>query len=117
MHVKSVESSNVPPVGVVVRRGEVPAQVTSSSLDHGSKSRSPSPKALVELNTEKNCPVLRNSEKANGSSLPPSPRIVAMVRKEREEEKGEMGHRVTCVISVKKLDNCPRLRLVILPTF
>ncbi|GFT48554.1 hypothetical protein TNCV_2783391 [Trichonephila clavipes] len=24
-------------------------------------------------------------------------------------EKGERGHRVTCVISVKKLDNCPRL--------
>ncbi|GFW48898.1 uncharacterized protein TNCV_3900961 [Trichonephila clavipes] len=33
--------------GVVVRRGEVPAQVTSLSLDHGSKLRSPSPKALV----------------------------------------------------------------------
>ncbi|GFV50735.1 uncharacterized protein TNCV_2213961 [Trichonephila clavipes] len=33
--------------GVVVRRGGVPPQVTSSSLDHGSKLRSPSPKALV----------------------------------------------------------------------
>ncbi|GFU78671.1 uncharacterized protein TNCV_2302821 [Trichonephila clavipes] len=32
--------------GVVVRRG-VPAQVSSSSLDHGSKLRGPSPKALV----------------------------------------------------------------------
>ncbi|GFX05621.1 uncharacterized protein TNCV_3435251 [Trichonephila clavipes] len=32
--------------GVVVRRG-VPAQVSSLSLDHGSKLRSPSPKALV----------------------------------------------------------------------
>ncbi|GFW95951.1 uncharacterized protein TNCV_4173781 [Trichonephila clavipes] len=32
--------------GVVVRRG-VPAQVSSTSLDHGSKLRSPSPKALV----------------------------------------------------------------------
>ncbi|GFU34636.1 uncharacterized protein TNCV_1993551 [Trichonephila clavipes] len=32
--------------GVVVRRG-VPAQVSSTSLDHGSKLRGPSPKALV----------------------------------------------------------------------
>ncbi|GFW64090.1 uncharacterized protein TNCV_707951 [Trichonephila clavipes] len=32
--------------GVVVRRG-VPAQVSSSSLDHGSNFRGPSPKALV----------------------------------------------------------------------
>ncbi|GFX01635.1 integrase catalytic domain-containing protein [Trichonephila clavipes] len=32
--------------GVVVRRG-MPAQVSSTSLDHGSKSRGPSPKALV----------------------------------------------------------------------
>ncbi|GFX94878.1 uncharacterized protein TNCV_2379511 [Trichonephila clavipes] len=40
-----------------------------------------------------------------------------MVRREPEEEKGERGHRVTCVISVKKLDNCRRLRLVNLPTF
>ncbi|GFX31387.1 uncharacterized protein TNCV_2062031 [Trichonephila clavipes] len=34
--------------GVVFELGEVvPGQVSSSSLDHGSKSRSPSPKALV----------------------------------------------------------------------
>ncbi|GFY09857.1 RNA-directed DNA polymerase from mobile element jockey [Trichonephila clavipes] len=33
--------------GVVVRRGGVPAQVMSTSLDHGSKLRGPSPKALV----------------------------------------------------------------------
>ncbi|GFT71719.1 uncharacterized protein TNCV_1081841 [Trichonephila clavipes] len=33
--------------GVVVRRGGVPAQVSSTSLDHGSKLRGPSPKALV----------------------------------------------------------------------
>ncbi|GFW95027.1 uncharacterized protein TNCV_476261 [Trichonephila clavipes] len=33
--------------GVVVRRGVVPAQVSSTSLDHGSKLRGPSPKALV----------------------------------------------------------------------
>ncbi|GFU97496.1 uncharacterized protein TNCV_1913511 [Trichonephila clavipes] len=33
--------------GVVVRRGGVPAQVTSLSLDHGSKLRNPLPKALV----------------------------------------------------------------------
>ncbi|GFY34903.1 uncharacterized protein TNCV_154761 [Trichonephila clavipes] len=32
--------------GVVVRRG-VPAQVSASSLDYGSKLRGPSPKALV----------------------------------------------------------------------
>ncbi|GFV90107.1 hypothetical protein TNCV_4378231 [Trichonephila clavipes] len=32
--------------GVVVRRG-VPAEVSSTSLDHGSKLRGPSPKALV----------------------------------------------------------------------
>ncbi|GFV98106.1 uncharacterized protein TNCV_4448661 [Trichonephila clavipes] len=32
--------------GVVVRRG-VPAQVSSTSLDYGSKLRGPSPKALV----------------------------------------------------------------------
>ncbi|GFX58043.1 uncharacterized protein TNCV_4048011 [Trichonephila clavipes] len=37
--------------------------------------------------------------------------------REPEEEKGEWGHHATCVISVKKLDNCPRLRLVNLPTF
>ncbi|GFX37163.1 uncharacterized protein TNCV_199141 [Trichonephila clavipes] len=31
--------------GVVVRKGGVPAQVSSTSLDHGSKLRGPSPKA------------------------------------------------------------------------
>ncbi|GFY14539.1 hypothetical protein TNCV_4827431 [Trichonephila clavipes] len=37
-----------PPVGVVCRlRETVRAQVSSSSLDHGSKLRSPSPKAFV----------------------------------------------------------------------
>ncbi|GFW82930.1 hypothetical protein TNCV_2209821 [Trichonephila clavipes] len=37
-----------PPVGVVWELGEgVPAQVSSTSLDHGSKLRGPSPKALV----------------------------------------------------------------------
>ncbi|GFT34046.1 hypothetical protein TNCV_4384931 [Trichonephila clavipes] len=36
--------------GVVVRRG-VPAQVSSTSPDHGSKLRGPSPKALVQLNS------------------------------------------------------------------
>ncbi|GFV87651.1 hypothetical protein TNCV_779351 [Trichonephila clavipes] len=30
---------------------------------------------------------------------------------------GKGGHRVTCVISVKNLDNCPRLRHVNLPPF
>ncbi|GFW32721.1 hypothetical protein TNCV_3679691 [Trichonephila clavipes] len=38
-----------PPVGVVVRRG-VPAQMSTTSLDHGSKLRGPSPKALAQLN-------------------------------------------------------------------
>ncbi|GFX69472.1 uncharacterized protein TNCV_380411 [Trichonephila clavipes] len=33
--------------GVVVRKGGVPAQVLSTSLDHGSKLRDPLPKALV----------------------------------------------------------------------
>ncbi|GFW60115.1 uncharacterized protein TNCV_1389281 [Trichonephila clavipes] len=33
--------------GVGVRRGEVSAQVSSTSLDRGSKLRGPSPKALV----------------------------------------------------------------------
>ncbi|GFW22404.1 hypothetical protein TNCV_1431561 [Trichonephila clavipes] len=33
------------------------------------------------------------------------------------EEKGEPGHHVTCVISVKKLDDCSLLRLVNLPIF
>ncbi|GFT68600.1 uncharacterized protein TNCV_1841901 [Trichonephila clavipes] len=33
--------------GVVVRRGGVPAQVSSTSLDHGSKLRGPLPKTLV----------------------------------------------------------------------
>ncbi|GFW26814.1 uncharacterized protein TNCV_1403041 [Trichonephila clavipes] len=36
--------------GVVVGEG-VPAQVSSTSLDHGSKLRGPSPKALVQLNS------------------------------------------------------------------
>ncbi|GFY28259.1 uncharacterized protein TNCV_4395931 [Trichonephila clavipes] len=36
--------------GVVFRRG-VPAQVSSTSLDHDSKERAPSPKALVQLNS------------------------------------------------------------------
>ncbi|GFX19040.1 uncharacterized protein TNCV_323441 [Trichonephila clavipes] len=37
--------------GVVVRRGGVPGQVSSPSLDHGSKLRSPAPKAFVWLNS------------------------------------------------------------------
>ncbi|GFX77527.1 hypothetical protein TNCV_4025771 [Trichonephila clavipes] len=45
MHVKSVETSSRW-CGVVVRRG-LPAQGSSTSLDHGSKLRGPSPKARV----------------------------------------------------------------------
>ncbi|GFV88097.1 hypothetical protein TNCV_3242461 [Trichonephila clavipes] len=33
--------------GVIVRRGDASSQMSSSSLDHGSKLRGPSPKALV----------------------------------------------------------------------
>ncbi|GFY11994.1 hypothetical protein TNCV_4974941 [Trichonephila clavipes] len=40
-----------PPAGVVVWREGVPAQVSSSSLDHGSRLRGLSPKALVLLNS------------------------------------------------------------------
>ncbi|PRD24159.1 UNVERIFIED_CONTAM: hypothetical protein NCL1_44541 [Trichonephila clavipes] len=40
-----------------------------------------------------------------------------MERRYPGEEKGEWGHRVTCAISVKKLDNFPRLQLVNLPIF
>ncbi|GFT86742.1 hypothetical protein TNCV_4957801, partial [Trichonephila clavipes] len=47
---------------------------------------------------EKIAQFLRNSEKANRSSLPSIPRIVAMVRREPEEEKGAAGTPVTCVI-------------------
>ncbi|GFV38215.1 hypothetical protein TNCV_4792011 [Trichonephila clavipes] len=39
----------LPPVGVVCLGEGVPAQVSSTSLDHGSKLRGPSPKALVQL--------------------------------------------------------------------
>ncbi|GFX15319.1 hypothetical protein TNCV_3302481 [Trichonephila clavipes] len=35
----------------VLRRKGYPAQVSSTSLDHGSKLRGPSPKALVQLNS------------------------------------------------------------------
>ncbi|GFW40837.1 hypothetical protein TNCV_4368851 [Trichonephila clavipes] len=45
MLVKSVELKR-PPVGVVWKLGEaVPAQVSSTSIDHGSKLRGPSPKS------------------------------------------------------------------------
>ncbi|GFU74539.1 uncharacterized protein TNCV_550781 [Trichonephila clavipes] len=47
MHVKSVESSNLLRWGSMVVRREGPAQVSPSSLDHASKLRGPSPKALV----------------------------------------------------------------------
>ncbi|GFX60302.1 hypothetical protein TNCV_4740581 [Trichonephila clavipes] len=46
MNVKSGELKR-PLIGVVVRRWEVEVQVSSSSLDYGSKLRGPSPKALV----------------------------------------------------------------------
>ncbi|GFY11690.1 hypothetical protein TNCV_2539721 [Trichonephila clavipes] len=47
MHDKYVKSLKLPPQ-LVWQLGEgVPAQVSSTSLDHGSKLRSPSPKALV----------------------------------------------------------------------
>ncbi|GFX35024.1 hypothetical protein TNCV_2329641 [Trichonephila clavipes] len=37
--------------GAEVRRGRVQAQVSSKSLDHGSKLRGPSQKSLVKLNS------------------------------------------------------------------
>ncbi|GFU95386.1 hypothetical protein TNCV_5015951 [Trichonephila clavipes] len=46
MNAKFVESSNVLPIDVVARR-RMPAQVSPTSLDHGSKLRGASPKALV----------------------------------------------------------------------
>ncbi|GFX97535.1 hypothetical protein TNCV_2840951 [Trichonephila clavipes] len=46
LHVKYVEAETSSRLcGVEVRRGEVLAQVSSSSLDHGSKLRGPLPKA------------------------------------------------------------------------
>ncbi|GFX19129.1 hypothetical protein TNCV_3012731 [Trichonephila clavipes] len=52
MHVKSVENSNVLPLVWCGRKERgVPAQVSSSSLDPGSKLRGPSPKALGQLNS------------------------------------------------------------------
>ncbi|GFX47538.1 hypothetical protein TNCV_3015571 [Trichonephila clavipes] len=61
---------------------------------------------------------LRNCEKPNGSSL-----LLLLPNSHHEdriaswEEKGERGHLVTCIISVKKLDDGSLLRLVNLPTF
>ncbi|GFX31282.1 hypothetical protein TNCV_2061011 [Trichonephila clavipes] len=49
--------------------------------------------------------VLRNSQKANGSTLRPPPPPNRRHGKERERG-GKRGHRVTYVISVKKLDIC-----------
>ncbi|GFV97867.1 hypothetical protein TNCV_2021821 [Trichonephila clavipes] len=47
MHIKSLESLKVPPVGVVWYLVEgLPAQVSSTTLDHGSKLRCSSPKAF-----------------------------------------------------------------------
>ncbi|GFT24299.1 hypothetical protein TNCV_3251751 [Trichonephila clavipes] len=50
MRVKSVEVQTSSCSGVVgARRNMVQAQVSSSSLDHGSKGRGQSPKAFVQL--------------------------------------------------------------------
>ncbi|GFW15594.1 uncharacterized protein TNCV_4657321 [Trichonephila clavipes] len=49
--------------------------------------------------------------------LPSPPNGCHGKERARRGKEGERGHRVTCVISVKKLDNCPRLRLVNLLTF
>ncbi|GFV41461.1 uncharacterized protein TNCV_5016181 [Trichonephila clavipes] len=51
LNLSRAETSSVVWCGVVVRRGGVPAQVSSTSLDHGSKLRGPLPKALVQLNS------------------------------------------------------------------
>ncbi|GFU81540.1 uncharacterized protein TNCV_4926711 [Trichonephila clavipes] len=50
-------------------------------------------------------------------SPPPSSRIVAMVRREREEENWGTGTPRDLRHIGEKLDNCPCLRLVNLPTF
>ncbi|GFU63980.1 hypothetical protein TNCV_245581 [Trichonephila clavipes] len=49
IHVKSIKDQ-CPPVGILRKFEEgMPTQVSSSSLDHGSKLRGPSPIALVLL--------------------------------------------------------------------
>ncbi|GFU29903.1 hypothetical protein TNCV_1686861 [Trichonephila clavipes] len=56
--------------------------------------------------------VLRNSDKANGSSfstIPPN-------RHHDDSELGGKGGALTCVIGVKKLGDCSLLRLFNLPT-
>ncbi|GFV66996.1 hypothetical protein TNCV_356821 [Trichonephila clavipes] len=47
MHIKSVESSNVLPLVWQLGEGGVPVQVPSTSLDHSSELRGPSPKVFV----------------------------------------------------------------------
>ncbi|GFW57640.1 uncharacterized protein TNCV_2925591 [Trichonephila clavipes] len=114
MEVTRVEQR--PYIKIVVLRGRNAMECHSELVEALGNDALPY-RTIARWRERENCPVLRNSEKENGSSLPLSPRIVTMVRREPEEEKGERGHHVTCVISVKMLDNCPRLRLVNLSTF
>ncbi|GFW10490.1 hypothetical protein TNCV_892851 [Trichonephila clavipes] len=53
MHVEHIEASTSRWCGVEVKRCGVPAQVSSSSIDLGSKFRDQSPKALDQLNSAK----------------------------------------------------------------
>ncbi|GFY16592.1 hypothetical protein TNCV_2787191 [Trichonephila clavipes] len=54
MHVKSIDAQTSSRDGVVWKFGEgVPAHVSSSSLDRGSKERGSSPKVLEQLNSAK----------------------------------------------------------------
>ncbi|GFS92653.1 uncharacterized protein TNCV_1160971 [Trichonephila clavipes] len=62
--------------GVVVRRG-VAAQVSSTSLDHGSKLRGPSPKALVQLNSDVNIQSINQTQAAPSQRFPVSSRTIA----------------------------------------
>ncbi|GFV13718.1 hypothetical protein TNCV_5010001 [Trichonephila clavipes] len=69
MLVKSVQPQ-CPPIGVVVRRGEVPGQV--SSLDQGSELSCPSPIALIYtagqlLRTDNT--IIHSNHKMKGSKM------------------------------------------------
>ncbi|GFW87430.1 hypothetical protein TNCV_1300751 [Trichonephila clavipes] len=72
------------------------SDVFASGMDNGS---------LVTLSDYE---VMEAREKANGSSLrlPIPPNHHHDERIASWQEKGERGHNVTCVISVKKLDDC-----------
>ncbi|GFV38771.1 hypothetical protein TNCV_4763781 [Trichonephila clavipes] len=61
MYVLICREHKLPPISVVIRRG-VPAQLSSLSLDHGSKLRRSSPKVLVQLS-------IRTHERTRGRKV------------------------------------------------